>query len=550
MIKQQTNELNPSFSRGVTMKCFVILASMLSLQAATALILVANPAHAATLDDVNACFNNLVANPAQSGVSGIGAKIFVDEKVVLRAGYGTVSPSSTQPVTPTTRFRIGSTNKMMTATALLSLSDDGRVNLDQPVQKILPGFTVPGQRGWEKRVTPRLAITHQGGFKDSNIIDGPRDDESLRAFWTTPQSTATVPLMVAPGTFWNYANTNFSLAGALVEQAAGVPYRQAMRERVFAPLGMSRAVFTPAEVLADNDYAFGIVGAQLFGPNDYDNAVLRPSGWLWGSVDDVGQFARFLRDGNRRVLSDAAFHTLREPQLNTFELLDREGYGSGVFTTDYVVVDGKFHDGVKVRQHGGNLPGYTASIVTLPELHFGIAVVGNGNALNFAPCVRQAIAATVAERLPAPSPLPDVQIQKERFGDYIGYYTEAVSDPIVGPIEIASDGNGSLAVSLPLLDALSIPYERALRAVSRDNFVIVIQGAGFLLTGFREPYARNRQVRYLRTRLTVGERAGFVATLPIRGKSSIELSTMRTEVLQRLNDASRVEERRVLNFTE
>ncbi len=125
-----------------------------------------------------------------------------------------------------------------------------------------------------------------------------------------------MPFTVAPGTFYNYANPNFMLAGLVAEEAAGRPYREVMRRRVFKPLGMTRAVFLPSEVLADNDFAYGVRNARAIAPGDYDNAIERPAGFAWTSAEDLAKFAQFILRGNPAALSPRMWR-LRKARRST-----------------------------------------------------------------------------------------------------------------------------------------------------------------------------------------------------------------------------------------
>lgn len=210
----------------------------------------------AELPQTTACLNAaLTRGRNNNAYSGLAAAVVLDGRVVYRVGLGTVSPTSTQPVLPTTRFRFGSIAKSMTATAVLSLAQEHRIRLHDPVNTLLPGFELYGEPGWSDRLTAHRLMSHQGGIQDSGTLFGPRDDGALAAAFYDPAYLATVPLIVAPGTFYNYSNPNFALAGLLAEAADGKPYRHVMRQRVFKPLGMKRTTFLPSEVLSDNDFA-------------------------------------------------------------------------------------------------------------------------------------------------------------------------------------------------------------------------------------------------------------------------------------------------------
>jgi CubicO group peptidase (beta-lactamase class C family) len=472
----------------------------------------------------------VVAGQATGTLSGMAAEVVVDDRVVLRYGAGTVGPNASRPVLPSTRFRIASTTKMLTSAALLSLVDRGALRLDSSIADVVPEFSVPGEPGWVHLITPRVLMSQRAALFDYITIDGPRDDGALSAAFRDPAFTANVPLWTAPGTFWNYSNQNLIVAGLMAETAARRPYRELMRESIFRPLGMTRAVFRPEEVLVDNDYALGIDGQTVYAPADYDNAWARPSGWTWASADDLMQFARFLLSGNPAVLSQSSWSAMQSPQVNMATLLDLQSYGYGLFVDSFLTLgNGLFYPGVKVVSHGGNLPGYTTLLSTLPAQRFGFVAMANGSGLDLTPCLRVAIVETVSARLPPSRPVPDLDIQRARFASYAGTYQDRVG--IVGPAEVTLDGDGDLQIRFPILDQLQISYEPELSAVSRDNFVVSIQGFDFQMTGFRQG---GEAVQYLRTRPFVLRRGAASAM----GRSSSEALPNRDAVLRALREAA------------
>jgi CubicO group peptidase (beta-lactamase class C family) len=512
--------------------------ALASAVAASLFFVATTTAQAQTLNDVATCFADQVADPATSKISGIATVVVVDDRVVLRRGFGTVAPGNPRPVTGATRFRTGSTLKMMTATGVLSLADAGRLRLGDSASALVPGLAVPGRPGWLPQVTVQRLISHQGALKDYNAVVGPTGGNALQDFFRNPTQAATVPLIAPPGRFWNYSNTNFMLAGAIAENVARKPYRQVMSERVFGPLGMHRMTFDAAQVVGDGDFAYGISGASLFGPTSYENGAFEPAGLAWGSADDLAQFARFLIRGNTGVLAPGTWQALRSPQVNTFELLDLERYGYGVFAYEYAVVNDRYHPGVPRREHGGFVPGFVASIVTLPAQRFGMVVLGNGETLDARTCVRKAIAATVGDRLPAPAAFPDLRIRPERFGDFVGWYNETVSQSAatVGPHLIAQGSDGSLRIAFPLLDGLGIPYSPTLIPIFEDAFVVQIQGFGFILKGFRGIGASNPQTEYVRSRLFVGARLGYIPNLPALPQDLRQRDALKRRILDKLRD--------------
>lgn len=455
------------------------------------------------LPQTTACLNSaLAAGRNSNAYSGIAAAVVLDGRVVYRIGLGTVSPTSTQPVLPSTRFRFGSLTKSMTATALLSLAQEGRIRLHDPVSTLLPGFELYGAPGWSERLTAHRLMSHQGGIQDSGDRDGPRDDGALAAAFYDPAFLATVPLIVAPGTFYNYSNPNFALAGLLVETADGRPYRHAMRQRVFKPLGMKRTTFLPSEVLADNDFAYGVDDDTIVAPDDYDNAIMRPAGFGWTTADDLAKYALFVLHGNPHVLAYRDWRAMQTRQVDTLEFLNLEGYGYGLGVSDAVtLLDGngqrRFY-AVKVVSHGGAIDGYRSLMVTLPAQRFGYVVLVNGDESNplvdqALACFRVAAAETVSDRLPPPSPFPNADIQRDRFTDYVGEYQEFTGARAI----VTLTTTGDLHVDLP---DLPLAYDPILQPISRDNFLWHTEAGSFQLTGIR---GSGNQIEYLRTRVSV-----------------------------------------------
>lgn len=461
-----------------------------------------------SLPATTACLEAATANGrTNQTLSGMAVAIVLDGHIVYHRGFGTVSPTATRPVLPSTRFRIGSLTKSLTATAVLSLVDDDQLHLHDRVTEVLPGFSLPAtEPQWLHRLTVHRLLSHQGGIRELDLLDGPREDGALAAAFYDPGYTSNTPLMVAPGTFYNYSNANFALAGLVAETAAGRPYREVVRRRVFIPLGMTRAAFLPSVVAADEDVALGVEGDIVFAPGDYDNAVDRPSGYAWASVDDVAQFMKFLMRGNPAVLSPRLWRAMQTPQVNTFEFLDRRAYGYGLGIADWVVLPDsqntpRFYDGVKLVWHEGAINGYQALMMTMPRQQFGYVVLLNGDGHNLQACFRVAAAEAVGKRLPAPSPFPDPEIQRNRFVDYVGHYIDLTG--LDGTASITLTPSGDLSISLPNLDAGAVPYEPILRPVSRDNFILRIQDFDLPVTGFRE---NGSVVMWLRSRDTVMRR--------------------------------------------
>src|SRR5271165_5556226 len=132
------------------------------------------------------------------------------------------------------RYSIGSISKQFTAAAILMLAEEGKLSLDDPVSKYVSGLT----RGNE--VTIRELLSHTSGYQDywpqdyvMPMMLQPVTAQKILATW------ARKPLDFDPGTRWQYSNTNFVIAGLIVEKASGMPLLRFLQEKVFTPLGMN-----------------------------------------------------------------------------------------------------------------------------------------------------------------------------------------------------------------------------------------------------------------------------------------------------------------------
>lgn len=273
-------------------------------------------------------------------------------------------------ITPTTPFLWGSVSKPVTATAVLTLVEDGRIDLDQPVRTYLPEFTLAGDDGGA-RITVRQLLEHTSGIPDGTDATD-RFDERADPYADAVAELGDVAPLFPPGERHEYSSAGYVVLGALVEAVTGDDFATYLRRAVLDPLGMSDAVTTPDEAarrLPDgHSYAFG---RPVSVTSSYD--VTGPAyGYLGGSVEDLARYAADQLAGRRfasRVLgadSIAAQHTGQAP------VADGQRYGLG-WRDD----DGSADLDTRTVWHGGAVQGYQAMVVLLPEQDRGIVVLQN-----------------------------------------------------------------------------------------------------------------------------------------------------------------------------
>lgn len=217
----------------------------------------------------------------QTGVPGAAAGVLADGRMDVEVA-GEAGPGGS-PVTERTRFRIASITKPFTATLVLSLVEEGLLDLDEPVRRYLPELRLADTDALD-RLTLRHVLTHQAGF-DGELPEGETelgtDDRALdRALLEFPKLRQWTP----PGTLWSYANSGFWLAGAAAAAVVRQSYRAALRERVIEPLELTDTGFEgedhPAPVASGHSAALAPGGgAEPVAPHRYPR-YREPSGGL------------------------------------------------------------------------------------------------------------------------------------------------------------------------------------------------------------------------------------------------------------------------------
>ncbi|MFD3552159.1 serine hydrolase domain-containing protein [Streptomyces goshikiensis] len=278
--------------------------------AAVAQIAVAAPPAAAApgRSDHSAVQRVLDHAVADGGVPGILATVRNGRETWVGTA-GVADTDTGRPRGPQDRFRIGSTTKTFTATVMLQLAAEHRIDLDDPVEKWLPGV-VRGPGYEPEKITIRQLLNHTSGIYDYVNDDAMRDRGTGTAFLDhrfdsyRPEEIVRIglshPPTFAPGTGWRYSNTPYFLAGLIIERVTGRPLADAIARRVTGPLGLS-ATYLPRgdDPLIRGPHGRHYSKLMLTAPDAavYDVTELNPS-WGWaagGMVSTTGDLDRFFR---------------------------------------------------------------------------------------------------------------------------------------------------------------------------------------------------------------------------------------------------------------
>jgi D-alanyl-D-alanine carboxypeptidase len=301
----------------------------------------------------------------ETGVPSASLAVVQQGRIVYSHAYGKARLEPPVIATAEMRYEIGSVSKQFTAAALLLLQEEGKVQLDDPVAKYLPDLTRAGE------VTLRMILSHTSGYQDY----WPQD--YVMQPMLQPVSTAHIletwakkPLDFDPGTQWQYSNTNFVIAAAVIEKASGQPYFRFIQSRILDPLGIHSAIDadTGVPMVADAEGYY----RHALGP-------LRPApkegqGWMFGAFE-LAMTPRDLALWDISLINRSLLKPDSYAQMFTsFKLKDGTDthYGLGVFTSPRA--------GHAAVSHSGEASGFVSDNVVFPADHVAIAVFTNQDA--------------------------------------------------------------------------------------------------------------------------------------------------------------------------
>jgi CubicO group peptidase (beta-lactamase class C family) len=329
---------------------------------AVVLLLIAPVAHAQQLTSAERTRIDSAAQAVLVATGAPSASIAVVRggELVYQQAYGEGRVGT--PAVPSMRYAIGSVSKQFTAAAILLLAEEGKLSLDDKVGRWFPRLTRAGE------VTLRHLLSMTSGYQDywpqDYVFTAMQSGTTADAIM---QRWAGQALDFDPGTAWQYSNTNYVIAAAVVERVAGMPFLDFLRQRIFRPLGLTSVADFDAGPLSATD-----AGPYLRnGPGPLREAPKEGPRWLFGA----GQLAMTARDLatwdlsliNQSVLKPQSYRA----QQTTMLLANgtATGYGLGINVG--------MAAGRRRLSHGGAVSGYTTSNVVYPDDKAAVVVFTN-----------------------------------------------------------------------------------------------------------------------------------------------------------------------------
>jgi D-alanyl-D-alanine carboxypeptidase len=313
--------------------------------------------------DTTAQIDKLVTDTlARTGVPSASVAIVKDGQIAYIKTYGDAKLEPKTPSTTQMRYSIGSISKQFTAAAILLLQEQGKLSLDDKVAKYIPDLTRANE------VTIRQLLSHTSGYQDywpqDYVMKPMLEPITARKIMDT---WAKKPLDFEPGTKWQYSNTSYVIAGAIVEKVAGISFFQFLQQSIFKPLNMTSVMSVDKGKLTESDP----VGYLRYALGPLRVAPKEGTGWLFAAgelamtAEDLAKWDISIID--RKLLKPSSYLALGTETL----LKDGLGtnYGLGVTVTS--------PGGHRALSHGGGVSGFTTSNIVFPDDRVAVVVLTN-----------------------------------------------------------------------------------------------------------------------------------------------------------------------------
>ena len=304
---------------------------------------------------------------ASSGVPSVSIAIVQDGQIAYLQAYGDARLDPRIPARPEMRYSIGSISKQFTAAGVLLLAEQGKLSLDDPVSRFIPSLTRANE------VTIRQLLSHTSGYQDywpqdyvpPFMLQSATADKILD-LW------ARKPLDFDPGTQWQYSNTNFAIAGLIIEKAAGVPLLQFLSKNIFVPLQMQSVIDINQDRLTETDPT----GYMRYGLGPLRVAPKEGKGWLF-AAGELAMPAQDLAKWDISIINQSLLKSISYRQMETAVLLK-----NGLGTNYGLGVSVRREFGHRAIEHGGEVSGFTAHNMVFPDQRVAVVVLTNQDAVD------------------------------------------------------------------------------------------------------------------------------------------------------------------------
>jgi CubicO group peptidase (beta-lactamase class C family) len=364
----------------------------------------------------------------EAGITGLSVALVDDQQIVWSEGFGFADKEKGVEATPQTIYGVASVSKLFTATAILQLADQGLIDIDQPLQTYIPGFSIHSRFSEAGPITPRTLMTHHAGLPSDwtngmLAFGGDQSELTKNEYHNLVQELELAHVTNPPNTAFSYSNVDYSLLGHAVEQVSGQEFSDYMDEAILGPMGMDSSSFAYKPVLKprmSQEYRKG-AEQEVTWTRDIPAASLR------STVEDLSRFMMMVfaegeLDGQRILRPETVAEMLR-PQNRDVPLDFEARWGLGwwmIPLLDYAGVN---------AWHTGGVGMWSSILYTLPNHKLGVVILSNSEEAEdvtfqiATQILEQALKVKVGLERPAVEPPAVVPLPADEQRRYEGLYT-------------------------------------------------------------------------------------------------------------------------------
>lgn len=374
-----------------------------------------------------------------NNITGLSIALVDDQRIVWTEGFGYADKANKVPATPQTVYAVGSISKLFTATAAMQLAEQGKMDIDKPLQTYLPQFSIKSRFPGAGPITARTIMTHHSGLP-SDFRKG-MWSRKPEPFTSLVERIRDEYVAFPPNFVFSYSNLGVTLLGHAVQNVSGRDFSAYTEKALFQPMNMTLSGFTTRPAMTpylSKGYRKGKEDGEVIMP-DRD----LPAGALRSNVLDLGRFMQMVfaegMSGDHRVLRPETLAEMLRPQ-NDGVLLDldvRMGLGWMLRSGESIGAEGAG----RVAEHGGHVPDFFSELLMLPERKLGVVVLSNSESAGA--IVGSLAVKTLKHALEAKTGIQQHEVKKTVTADspalpadlqsYEGWYAT-----IAGPIKVTT----------------------------------------------------------------------------------------------------------------
>ncbi len=398
----------------------------------------------------------------EMGIPGVVLGVSIDGEEYID-GLGVTNHAHPVEVDRDTIGQIGSITKTFTATAIMRLVDQGRVDLDASVQTYLPDFRVLDD-DVSKRVTVRHLLSHNSGWIGDFYLDTGRNDDTLELF---VQAMADLPQLAPLCEIVSYNNAGFSVAGRLIEVLTDLPFEDAMKNLVFEPLHLEHSFFFANDVMPHRFLVGHKVQTDQHGHHTVE--VIKPwaferslsaAGGIASNIHDLFKYAHCHMQMGAPLLTPESAQAMRTTGTYVNKAIGGIGLGWWIRNVN----------GTKVVYHSGGTEGQVSVLRWLPVEHIAFAMLTNARQGGL--LIKQFSSAVLKEFVGIKEHKPEViELPQDIMQEYVGFYSRPIMNVDVKLV------NGKLTIIVTNRDTpAGVPPQEfppmPLGAIGEDKLIV------------------------------------------------------------------------------